>query len=866
MASQKRQTYQQNQVIPCNTNNNFLITLTTLTILTNFSFHTVGKENLICRKAAARRAEALAVSQSHLRNRFYARSMVFYSIRSVIARRSFDLQDYSATVRIKIAYFVKVKFVSASLAPSGCSKTRTPQCIASQLVFPHASFHSSARVQRDSFRRNYHSHAIFDYSVDENNSLMGLFVSTPSMKHTYEIFPEILMIDATYGLFDHDYPLVIAAIVDGNGITEIVSFGIVAQETDDSYSWFIDCIIEHLPGCKQTVAFVSDKDMVLRKVIKLTRSVVRIDAALIIRRSVLRLLSRRKRVLTIHFEKMVSPKQRVNNALIAKMTAETCLDGRLHTKNASSLGEKYSYLYIPKQCFDRKNDCRNTLLEAVRAGNYAHWLTYDDIEAVLALRYGIREFRLAVDDEMLLAILDVFKVDAQLTLLPIVINRHGSHWTCLVLEKCARRLFAYHQDSKSTSLSQMTTRSLELKGYQVFDACKLQQPITDSDNCGIWVLLNIASILGMLEKQMPESRMTAESWAKRARRELSKALRTCNRALLDSYREEYADILEQSPAYDRVKGQVNLNLSTEPPPRAQSKAVASLLAKIRSKNPADVEIVDLEEESPSTPATKELKSIPRRPAPSTIPSTVTPNADLKRLSAVNQQEVVVPKRRKTDHELMYESGDDDPIISLCRSTKNRIESSSSSSDESGSDEEAEKTTTFKIEKCSSKLLQGVIDIDSLLIVAADPICLATAMTLSMVPKRRYKTVQNKKMTSELSKRFDKVKNWVEGAYFNYGNDTIYVLFGMVQEFKGINPLTAYKSITHEAATLMDKSTITYKRSHKKTLKMLAFSMDAILQKISREFSMFTHTRTLTQNDYMNATAGASVYFGHILCV
>ncbi|KAL7300923.1 hypothetical protein TKK_0006365 [Trichogramma kaykai] len=42
---------------------------------------------------------------------------------------------------------------------------------------------------------------------------------------------------------------------------------------------------------------------------------------------------------------------------------------------------------------------------------------------------------------------------------------------------------------------------------------------------------------------------------------------------------------------------------------------------------------------------------------------------------------------------------------------------------------------------------------------------------------------------------------------------------MAQEFQGINPLSAYKSITHEAATLLDKSTITYKRCRKKTLKI-----------------------------------------------
>ncbi|KAL7304170.1 hypothetical protein TKK_0003468 [Trichogramma kaykai] len=110
--------------------------------------------------------------------------------------------------------------------------------------------------------------AIYDYVVDENNSLEGLFITTPEMKHTYNCFPEILMIDSTYGLIDNDYPLVIAAIVNGNGITEIISFGILTQETEVHYSWFIDCLIKYLPGCKQTLAFVSDKDMVLRKVIK----------------------------------------------------------------------------------------------------------------------------------------------------------------------------------------------------------------------------------------------------------------------------------------------------------------------------------------------------------------------------------------------------------------------------------------------------------------------------------------------------------------------------------------------------------------------------------------------------------------------
>ncbi|CAB0033081.1 unnamed protein product [Trichogramma brassicae] len=97
--------------------------------------------------------------------------------------------------------------------------------------------------------------------------------------------------------------------------------------------------------------------------------------------------------------------------------------------------------------------------------------------------------------------------------------------------------------------------------------------------------------------------------------------------------------------------------------------------------PGDVELVELEPESPSIPATKQLKSITGRPAPSTIRSIVRPiAADRKRPSADTQQEeVVIPKQRRSDLELMYDSEDDEPITSRAR-IFNRLVSSSSSSD------------------------------------------------------------------------------------------------------------------------------------------------------------------------------------------
>uniref|UniRef100_A0ABD2VV10 Ubiquitin-like protease family profile domain-containing protein n=1 Tax=Trichogramma kaykai TaxID=54128 RepID=A0ABD2VV10_9HYME len=181
-----------------------------------------------------------------------------------------------------------------------------------------------------------------------------------------------------------------------------------------------------------------------------------------------------------------------------------------------------------------------TLLQAVRANNYAQWLSNDDISAVLTLHYDIQEFRVVGHEQLLLSIVEIFQANAEPTLLPIVINKGGVHWTCIVLERCGGRFFAYHQDSQAKYLSQRLRRLLGLKDFTVFDACKEQQPSEDQDNCGIWVLLNIASILAMLQNQAPENRMTTASRAQRASKELSDALQVCNCNELNSYLGQFA--------------------------------------------------------------------------------------------------------------------------------------------------------------------------------------------------------------------------------------------------------------------------------------------------------------------------------------
>ena len=89
------------------------------------------------------------------------------------------------------------------------------------------------------------------------------------MKKMFEAWPELVLIDSTYQLLQLEYPLVIIAIVDGNGATELVGMCIVVQETEETFRWMIEQLIKHNPvACSKIRSFMTDKDMVARRIIK----------------------------------------------------------------------------------------------------------------------------------------------------------------------------------------------------------------------------------------------------------------------------------------------------------------------------------------------------------------------------------------------------------------------------------------------------------------------------------------------------------------------------------------------------------------------------------------------------------------------
>ena len=70
-----------------------------------------------------------------------------------------------------------------------------------------------------------------EVTVDKNNEFKCLFYQDEKMKTIFAMFPELLMVDATYKLLDLKMPVYVLLALDGHGLSEIVGLLIVAEET-----------------------------------------------------------------------------------------------------------------------------------------------------------------------------------------------------------------------------------------------------------------------------------------------------------------------------------------------------------------------------------------------------------------------------------------------------------------------------------------------------------------------------------------------------------------------------------------------------------------------------------------------------------
>ncbi len=71
-----------------------------------------------------------------------------------------------------------------------------------------------------------------DIFADDENTLTGILFQDSLMKSSFSLFPELLMIDATYKLNELRKPLYLVILLDSNGQSEIVAAFLTSVETE----------------------------------------------------------------------------------------------------------------------------------------------------------------------------------------------------------------------------------------------------------------------------------------------------------------------------------------------------------------------------------------------------------------------------------------------------------------------------------------------------------------------------------------------------------------------------------------------------------------------------------------------------------
>lgn len=103
--------------------------------------------------------------------------------------------------------------------------------------------------------------------ADEDKNLKAIFFQTPEMQKNFSMYPEFVMIDATYKLNDLRMPLFILLIVDGNGQSEIVALWITADECKDTITKMLQAFKMHNKDHSKIICVMGDKDLTEREVI-----------------------------------------------------------------------------------------------------------------------------------------------------------------------------------------------------------------------------------------------------------------------------------------------------------------------------------------------------------------------------------------------------------------------------------------------------------------------------------------------------------------------------------------------------------------------------------------------------------------------
>ncbi|KAK0591076.1 hypothetical protein LWI29_035333 [Acer saccharum] len=107
----------------------------------------------------------------------------------------------------------------------------------------------------------------FDYTLDEDNRFGNLFWADSTSRSDYAFFGDVLAFDSTYRTNVYRRPLVMLVGVNHHHSTTIFGFGLICDETVDTYTWLLRTFLVAMHG-QTPKSVVTDGDKAMHKAIK----------------------------------------------------------------------------------------------------------------------------------------------------------------------------------------------------------------------------------------------------------------------------------------------------------------------------------------------------------------------------------------------------------------------------------------------------------------------------------------------------------------------------------------------------------------------------------------------------------------------
>lgn len=105
-------------------------------------------------------------------------------------------------------------------------------------------------------------------AVNDQNELISIYFQDKRMEQIFNLYPEIMLVDATYKLNNRRMPLFLILVMDGNGQSEIACFFILKAESQEALEPMITYFKEENEKWNETKVILSDKDFAERKIFK----------------------------------------------------------------------------------------------------------------------------------------------------------------------------------------------------------------------------------------------------------------------------------------------------------------------------------------------------------------------------------------------------------------------------------------------------------------------------------------------------------------------------------------------------------------------------------------------------------------------